>query len=119
MERANATAFKVAVDAGLFERTFAALRQTRRLFRSSHASDEDAYDCSWLVSLMINDRRVDPSSEKVGLIASCVDAHLREDRRVITAVAICDVFPLFYNEMSTYYAELMLYAGLASESPFA
>lgn len=119
MERALVADFKLAVGSGLFEHTFAALRQTRQPFRSSKASDEYAYNCSWLVRLIINDSRISPTSEIVDLTASCIDAHLREDRRVMTAVAICDVFPLFYNDMSAYYTELLLYARLASERPFA
>jgi hypothetical protein len=118
-ERIHPETLKNAVATGLFVDVFAVLRQTQRFCRPLRESDDFAYSSAWLMRMITGLPMADDESSCEGLIASCIDANIREDHREMAAAALCDIFPLFFNELVGHYVELLLLARIVSEKPFA
>jgi hypothetical protein len=118
-ERTHPETLKVAVATGLFEDVFSVLRRTQRLWRPLRQSDDFVYSSAWLTRMIISLPVADDENVCGGLIASCIEANIREDHKVMAAAALCDIFPLFFNELFGHYVELLLMARIVPEKPFA
>ncbi len=121
-EKTHPDVLDTAIRDGLFEDVFSVLRRTRQVFSPLRTSDDFSYNSAWLINIVLDTARLSVVDERdcscAGLISSCIEASILRDCRVMAAAALCDIFPIFFNELLGHYTELLFLSPAVSEKPF-